>query len=68
MRLRKKDWSEAVFEIYKNYTVTDFESIKGQSIVKLEQDVVTIGINSQNNFQTVELSRWKKTLQQVQLL
>lgn len=29
MRLRKRDWSESVFEQYKDYTVTDFETIQG---------------------------------------
>ena len=29
MRLRKKDWSEEVFDIYKDYMVDDFKSIKG---------------------------------------
>lgn len=29
MRLRKKDWSEEVFDIYKDYMIDDFKAIKG---------------------------------------
>ena len=46
MRLRKKDWSEAVFEIYKDYTVTDFESIKGYWKKTLDVDVLHLEIGA----------------------
>ncbi len=46
MRLRKRNWSEAVFDQYKDYTVTEFESIKGNWKKELNTDVLHVEIGA----------------------
>lgn len=46
MRLRKRNWSEAVFDKYKEYTVTEFESIKGNWKKELNTDVLHVEIGA----------------------
>lgn len=46
MRLRKKNWSEEVFEIFKDYTVNEFESIKGNWKEVLDTDTIHLEIGA----------------------
>lgn len=46
MRLRKKDWSSEVFETFKDYTVNDFELIKGNWKSELDCDLIHLEIGA----------------------
>lgn len=46
MRLRKKDWSSEVFETFKDYTVNEFETIKGNWKKELDCDLIHLEIGA----------------------
>ncbi|WP_331836163.1 hypothetical protein [Erysipelothrix piscisicarius] len=46
MRLRKKEWSSEVFETFADYTVTEFETIKGNWKEALGSELLHLEIGS----------------------
>lgn len=46
MRLRKRNWSQEVFDQYKDYTVSDFEEMKGKWKQTLDVDVLHLEIGA----------------------